>query len=506
MTLFWPALTLTLVSAASMALEIVAGRALAPYVGMSLYSWTVIIAVVLAGLSLGHWIGGALADRAGRLRWIAGALLAAAAATFLSLALLRATAPFMGGADPVAHVGALALAAFFAPSLLAGMLSPLLTAAALDGAAPGRRGRVLGLMFALGAFGAIVGTLAAGLVMISWIGTAGSVAAIAGLYAVLSLRFLAVRGRAAAAAIAALGAGGAATAPEALGLSGVCLKESAYFCIRVDEAPGFGRPARVMALDHLAHGLNDAEDPRLLLAPYVQGVDELVALRRPGPALDAFFIGGGAYSLPRAWLARYPRGRFIAAELDPEVTRVATERLWLTPSPRLDIRHGDARRILSGLPEEMRFDVIFGDAFHDISVPQHLVTDEFHAVVKARLRVGGVYALNVVDAQRAPRFLLSLATTLKRRFAHVELWIDRAALSPVETRTTWILLASDIATGRPFVRSRYGFRREWAQAPLEAMAAHVGAERLAFLTDDFAPVDRLLAHVLLSGDLAEAAD
>ena len=32
---------------------------IAPYVGMSLYTWTAIIAVVLGGLSVGHWIGGA---------------------------------------------------------------------------------------------------------------------------------------------------------------------------------------------------------------------------------------------------------------------------------------------------------------------------------------------------------------------------------------------------------------------------------------------------------------
>lgn len=52
-------------SACSMALEIAAGRMIAPYVGMSLYSWTAVIAVVLAGLTLGHWIGGRLADMPG---------------------------------------------------------------------------------------------------------------------------------------------------------------------------------------------------------------------------------------------------------------------------------------------------------------------------------------------------------------------------------------------------------------------------------------------------------
>ena len=46
------------ISASSLIVEIVAGRMIAPYVGMSLYTWTSIIAVVLAGFSVGHWWGG----------------------------------------------------------------------------------------------------------------------------------------------------------------------------------------------------------------------------------------------------------------------------------------------------------------------------------------------------------------------------------------------------------------------------------------------------------------
>src|SRR2546430_3067853 len=48
-------------------LELVAGRLLAPRIGVSLYTWTAIIGVVLAGISLGSWLGGKLADpRPGR--------------------------------------------------------------------------------------------------------------------------------------------------------------------------------------------------------------------------------------------------------------------------------------------------------------------------------------------------------------------------------------------------------------------------------------------------------
>ena len=50
-------------SACVLVLEIVAGRLLAPTIGVSLYTWTSIIGVVLAGISIGNFVGGIVADR-----------------------------------------------------------------------------------------------------------------------------------------------------------------------------------------------------------------------------------------------------------------------------------------------------------------------------------------------------------------------------------------------------------------------------------------------------------
>ena len=50
-------------SAAVLVLEIVAGRILAPYVGVTLQSFTGIIGTVLAAIAFGAWYGGRLADR-----------------------------------------------------------------------------------------------------------------------------------------------------------------------------------------------------------------------------------------------------------------------------------------------------------------------------------------------------------------------------------------------------------------------------------------------------------
>src|SRR3990172_8308119 len=47
----------------TLVIELVAGRIMAPYVGVSLYTWTSIIGVVLAGISVGAYLGGLIADR-----------------------------------------------------------------------------------------------------------------------------------------------------------------------------------------------------------------------------------------------------------------------------------------------------------------------------------------------------------------------------------------------------------------------------------------------------------
>ncbi|TAK22342.1 MAG: hypothetical protein EPO26_11620 [Chloroflexota bacterium] len=49
--------------AATMVIEIAAARVLAPLMGVSLYSWTSVIGVILAGLAAGSWLAGAAADR-----------------------------------------------------------------------------------------------------------------------------------------------------------------------------------------------------------------------------------------------------------------------------------------------------------------------------------------------------------------------------------------------------------------------------------------------------------
>ena len=72
-------------AACGLVVEIVAGRMIAPYLGMSLYTWTAIISVVLAGFSVGHWVGGLIAERPAKQasQFVAWSLLLAGGSTAL---------------------------------------------------------------------------------------------------------------------------------------------------------------------------------------------------------------------------------------------------------------------------------------------------------------------------------------------------------------------------------------------------------------------------------------
>src|SRR4051812_46218392 len=91
--LAWAAFLAFAASAATLVLELVAGRMLAPYVGVSLYTWTSIIGVVLAGISLGNFVGGRLADQRASARALATLFLLGGLATALTLVLVVALGP-----------------------------------------------------------------------------------------------------------------------------------------------------------------------------------------------------------------------------------------------------------------------------------------------------------------------------------------------------------------------------------------------------------------------------
>jgi MFS family permease len=168
-------------------LELVAGRILAPTVGVSLYTWTAVIGVVLAGISLGSWIGGKIADRRPGRSVLSLQFLLSAAASALVLIfdsnLDSVAAPFSW--PTIWQVLWLSTLVFFLPSVLIGMVTPMLIKLALHSL--DATGRVVGRIRAAAELGAIVGVFLTGFVLISAFGTRSIVATVAITLAVLGV-------------------------------------------------------------------------------------------------------------------------------------------------------------------------------------------------------------------------------------------------------------------------------------------------------------------------------
>jgi predicted membrane-bound spermidine synthase len=468
-------------------LEIVAGRILAPAIGISLYTWTSIIGVVLGGLSLGNFLGGRLADsRPGRTT-LAYQYLASAIASGLVLILSRDLEAIAAPEGWPAELQVLWLTVllFFLPAVLLGTVTPMIVKLSLNSL--DETGRVVGRIQAAASLGSIVGVFLSGFFLISAFGTRPLVADITVALVLLAVAvnpFWVERSARASRAAATVGAAACGVTFAVAGLTitydNPCLRESDYYCIKVFEDSA--HQYKQLSLDLLIHGIVSVGDPAKLVYPYERLYGQVVDARyghdRP---VKAFAIGGGTYTFPR-YLERDHRGHTLVAEIDPQVTDVAREQLSLRDSPGIKIVHDDARPVLRDLPASDRFDVVLGDAFGDIAIPFHLVTREFNELVKKHLQPDGIYLVNVVDGVHYD-FLRDYVATLLKTFSHARLLASPGEQGSGE-QNTFVVAASM----KPLPKTQ--------NTASNAQLVHFLGERdTETLTDDHVPVDQLLAPV-----------
>jgi MFS family permease len=161
----WAPAALAFVTAGSvLTMEIVASRLLAPYVGVTLQTYTAIIGTVLAGISAGAFVGGRLADRIGPKPLLGPVIVVGGALVLAALPMLRL---FGRWADGGGSIGAVMLAggAFLLPAAVLSMVSPLLIK--LSMVSLETAGAAVGRIEASGTAGAIFGTFFAGFVLVA---------------------------------------------------------------------------------------------------------------------------------------------------------------------------------------------------------------------------------------------------------------------------------------------------------------------------------------------------
>ena len=149
-----------------MALEIMGGRLLQPVFGSSIDVWAAIITVFILSLSIGYVVGGRLADKA-KTNQILGWILLASGVCYLAIPPIAL--PFMESLPASltqARWGVLvaALVLFLLPSMLLGMISPILVKLVFVGAE--HVGRTTGTLYAIGSFGNVLGILISNYVLL----------------------------------------------------------------------------------------------------------------------------------------------------------------------------------------------------------------------------------------------------------------------------------------------------------------------------------------------------
>ncbi|MDQ6801149.1 MAG: fused MFS/spermidine synthase [Acidobacteriota bacterium] len=468
-------------------IEIVAGRILAPHVGVSLYTWTSIIGVVLAGISIGAWVGGVLADRYDPVAILPILLTLSAAASFAIVPLSN-----LVGADVLPlpetslmlRVLALSAIIFFLPSFLLGTISPVAVKMALRDLA--QAGHVVGRIYAVSTVGSILGTFATGFFLIARFGTH---AILIGIACVLLVCAAATFRRKIAIvaflpfAAACVFAWHALQSPLQRGSA--YFKETNYFTIRIEhrtKLDGVGK-LETMVLDHLVHSLNDPASPCSLTYGYLNIFDELLRWKvQQSQPLDVLFIGGGGYTLPRCIEVAFPTARVDVAEIDPEVTAVAYRFMGLPRNTRVHTANEDARWFLRR--SNRMYDIIFGDAFNDISVPYHLTTREFILLQKRHLKPGGVLATNIIDNVPFGDFFPSYLATTRDVFGDDVIVLGDREYYGRGAHSTLLVIAG----ARGFQPHERGI-----VLPKGDVEEAVNRRRWTILTDDYAPVDNLLA-------------
>jgi len=478
-------------SGSVLVLEILAGRLLAPYVGVRLETYTSVIGIVLAGIALGTWLGGRLADRVDPRKTGGPLMVAGGGLAMLSPAVVHA-AGHPGLGSPGDIVG-LATIGFFAPAAVLSAVSPTIVKLQLRDLEV--TGQVVGRLSALGTAGAIVGTFVAGFVLVAAAATStviisvGAALVVAGLG--LWVGLARPRPPVALLCVSLLATAGAGTVGAES--RGPCDAETRYHCARIIPDPA--RPGgRSLWLDITRQSYVDLNDPRHLELRYAKVfADVIAATRPPGPQdrpFDVLHIGGGGFTMPRYLAAEYRGSRHEVFELDPDLVTLARRRLGLVTGPDLRVESGDARLLTRRLPPEAE-DLIVGDAFGDLSVPWHLTTREFLTDIRRVLRPDGLYVLNLIDYTPL-RFARAETATLAAVFPHVAVLAPPSFLAG-QQGGNFVLAASDrpfdVDRLRALIQSRHG--QEQVAADHDAATFAAGGR---VLTDDYAPVDQWLAR------------
>jgi spermidine synthase len=484
-----------------MAIEISAFRMIGKTFGSALRETTAVIAVFLAAMSLGYWMGGRAGDR-----WPRNITLVAA---FLSAAAMLLAVPWLDAwASPrIAESGLhfavhafLATSVLFAiPTCLFASISPI--AVRLFAPRTSESGSTAGSIAAISTIGSIFGSVFTAFFIIDWLAsivrtvifvslisfvTAAAIMLVSVPGSGVSLRRYGVLSMIAAALILTSTALVRSSRLDysiqpSAGWRVLFARDSPYHHVLVRESKG---RVREMVFDIGVQSRMNIDDPFGPGAPYTDAF-HLARFFRPN-LRRVLLLGLGGGTGAKQFTHDYPDVTVDVVEIDPVVVDAAKRFFFVQPSERLRIHVLDARAFLKGSTES--WDLVIMDVYtanrYGDTIPPHLVTREFFDEVAKHLTDGGIFHFHCIFSRS--KLLPALEKTIASVFGSVVVSDGEILASNVALITSKQTIAerakNSPASGLPSLPDYIAS----LQSP-PAVAADV-----PLLTDDYAPVDLLV--------------
>ncbi len=486
-------------------IEIVAGRILAPFVGVSLYTWTSIIGIVLAGISIGAYIGGWVADRFPGRKTLSLLLIISGLSVLLIPPATNLIAAQQFPVSLMLRIFIVTTLIFIIPSCILGMISPVVVKLALKNL--DKVGKVVGKIYAFSTLGSILGTFAAGFFFISFMGARNVILLMGAILIVTGILSGALfKSKKPVIALILL--------PSLLlwGFYDIAIKpsltadtyhytESDYYTIKVKKTTSSDgkTPLEALVLDNLTHSYVNLQNPLHVEYKYERIYTDVLKWKfNKEQSFKTLTIGGGGYTFPRYLELYYPNAAIDVVEIDPEVTRVVYKFLGLPKDTRISSYNTDGRWFVMHTKE--KYDVVFTDAYNDLSIPYHLTTKEFAQQIKDALTPEGIVLTNIIDNFQRGSFLPSYMKTVREVFGYDNVFL--LSVSPDFENigiSTFIVLASngklDINDFDKYVKNVRKSEATASVVPAHMIKEFLDKRESILLTDDYAPVDNLIAQV-----------
>ncbi len=425
---------------ATLALEVVWFRVIVLLVRPTVYGFAVLLATVLFGIAVGSWaVTPLMRRRRGWVATLAALELAMAFAVLYSFvflthvpALARWAEPFVSRLFPayLAYPIVAAVPAILPAALLMGLAFPvgLRVYAGADTATSGHAAGRIGTFYAWNVCGAILGSLAAGFVMLPALGSRASLIAVAAIILVSGLALLVTRpGRVArlavpAVLIVAFAAASLRVADPFVEVNRVRYpdrtivwhEEAVQGTVAVQRGPG-----RELGL-YLEGNHQASDTPSMVYVHRRIAHLPLVLHRDPATAL-VVGLGGGA----TAGAAAIHHGVDVdVVELSGAVARAAryfeAVNHQVLDRPNVRLRVDDGRNYL--LTTDRRYDVVTADLILPIYAGSNNVYSAgYFSLVRRALRPGGLALQWVAGTEAEYKIIMR---TFLSVFPHATLWVD----------------------------------------------------------------------------------